>query len=275
MQTLEFKMDINSEKRNDHYSHLTDDQDSLKIQDLPFKETLQEALLDTPSSKVFVQSIEMTKCQQIDEAYFTLENENSSAVKKLLMKTSADITIFSLLGIFQIILSYIMTDIRKKPSTFKIGVFSIFIVVAFLIVLQSAKQLTPALFIRLSEAEAGDYDLMLRSVALENDTRLTNESYVSNPIHGVRLLNGINIEKICDSMEEIEGCSARWMLMGKTQNLNYSIQTFVMIVDSQKEISIGLGRNSKANSARLQENECFLTESTRRALRIQDDSGNF
>ena len=266
---------MDHEKRNDVYSHLSEDQDSLKIRDSPYKQTLKESLLDTPHSKVFGQSIEMTKFQQNDEAFFTLENENSSAVKKLLMKTSADITIFSLLGTFQIILSYIMTDIRKKPRSFKIGVFSIFIVVAFLIVLQSAKQLTPALFIQLSEAEAGDYDLMLRSVALENDTRLTNESYSSNPIHGVRLLNGINIEKICDSMEEIEGCSARWMLMGKTQNLNYSIQTFVMIVDSQKEISIGLGRNSKANSARLQENECFLTESTRRALRNQDDSGNF
>lgn len=267
-------MDNPKDHHKERYSQLSDDQDSSKFTKnlSPNKESLKEALLDydTPV-KNSGNSIEMTQFHK-NEGYTVFENEGKPSFQ-FYLNSSPGFTLYSLLGTLQIIISYILTDMRKKPRSFKIGVFSIFIVVAFLIVLQSAKQLTPALFIRLSEGEAGDADLILSAVALENDTRLTNESYVSNPIHEVRLLNGVNIERVCDLVEEAEGCSGRWMLIGKTQNFNRSIQTFVIIIDSQKEISIGLGRNSKANSGKLEGNECYLTESTKRALEIQSDSG--
>lgn len=266
----------NPKEHKERYSQLSEEQDSSKYTKSlsPNKESLKEALLDydTPV-KNSGHSIEMTQFHK-NEGYSIFESEYKARPSfQLLLTSSPGFNLSSFLGTLQIIFSYILTDIRKKPRSFKIGVFSIFIVVAFLIVLQSAKQLTPALFIRLSEGEAGDADLILSAVALENDTRLTNESYVSNPIHEVRLLNGVNIERVCDMVEEAEGCSGRWMLIGKTQNRNRSIQTFVIIIDSQKEISIGLGRNSKANSGRLNGNECYLTESTKRALEIQTDSG--
>ena len=264
----------NPKDHKEHYSQLSDEQDSSKFTKnlSPNKESLKEALLDydTPV-KNSGHSIEMTEFNK-NSSYMVFENELKPSFQFFLNSPTSH-NFSSLFGTLQIIISYILTDMRKKPRSFKIGVFSIFIVVSFLIVLQSAKQLTPALFIRLSEGEAGDADLILRAVALENDTRLTNESYISNPIHEVRLLNGVNIERVCDMVDEAEGCSGRWMLIGKTQNFNRSIQTFVIIIDSQKEISIGLGRNSKANEGKLSGNECYLTESTKRALEIQDDSG--
>ena len=249
-------------KNNDLYNLLSNENDFT-----PSK-PLNQALLEGSSPLKHPLHIEMTHYAKKTPRY----SENNLSSKPSFLE---NFTISSIIGTLQIILTYILTDIRKKPQSFKIGVFSIFIVVAFLIVLQSAKQLTPALFIRLSEGQAGDSDMILRSIALENDTRLTNESYFSNPFNKIRLLDGVNIEKICDSLEEVEGCSARWMMIGKTIKKNHSIKTFVIILDSQKEKSIGLGRNSHANSERLGENECALTESTMRALNIEDDYGGF
>lgn len=197
-------------------------------------------------------------------------------VPKLQISSNSSFSLQFFLSTLQIITHYIYTDIRKKPRAFKIGVFSIFIVVSFLIVLQTAKTLTPALFIRLSEAQAGDADLVLSSVALENDTRLTNQSFIANPLHGFRMLDGTNIEKLCEKLQEdVEGCSARWMLLGKTKNQEKSIKSFVFVVDSKKERSIGLGRSSKTNAENLQGNQCFLTESTVRALDIGAENRGF
>lgn len=274
-------MDLKFQNKKENYNLFSDDCDNDSFQisktlyqankDSPIKETLNEVLLDQKSPLQFLRGIEMTNfAKEKLHLKQTLPYEKTNSPSPL---PENDLSISSIQGSLLIIFTYILTDIRKKPHSFKIGVFSIFIVVAFLIVLETAKLLTPALFIRLSEGEIGDGDLTIRSVALENDTRLTNESYFSNPFHEFRMLNGLNIEKICDLLEEVEGCSARWMLIGKTKHFNYSIQTFIIIIDSQKEKSIGLGRNSKANVEKLGNNECFLTESTMRSLNINDNYG--
>ena len=256
------------DKKKDTYNILSEEKDPshshVSGSPLIIGTSLNQALLKTPPH-----SIEMTKYYERDSSVFSKSNRSSLKTMHLINK----ITIISLVGTLQIILSYIITDIRKKPRSFKIGVFSIFIVVSFLIILQSAKHLTPALFIRLSEAQTGDSDLTLRNIALENDTRLTNDTFKSNPLHGLRTLNGKMVERICDELEEVEGCSARWLLLGKTMKNGKEIKTFVIIIDEEKERSIGLGRNTEINKERLGENECFLTDSTVRSLDIQDKLG--
>eukprot|EP00828_Plagiopyla_frontata_P007237 TRINITY_DN13367_c0_g1_i2.p2 TRINITY_DN13367_c0_g1~~TRINITY_DN13367_c0_g1_i2.p2 ORF type:complete len:108 (+),score=26.83 TRINITY_DN13367_c0_g1_i2:84-407(+) len=73
------------------------------------------------------------------------------------------------------------------------------------------------------------------------------------------VLKGSNIEKACESFEfydSIVGCSARQILKGKVyaleemQNINFDddnqellIETNIIALNSQKELSIGLGRN--------------------------------
>jgi len=46
---------------------------------------------------------------------------------------------------------YIVEDIKKKPRSFKIGFFTVFIVVAFLTLLTNIVSLAPVIFVRVSE----------------------------------------------------------------------------------------------------------------------------
>jgi len=46
-------------------------------------------------------------------------------------------TTVSFLGHFKAIIIYIIEDIKKKPRSFKIGIFTIFLVIGFLSAIQS------------------------------------------------------------------------------------------------------------------------------------------
>jgi hypothetical protein len=66
-------------------------------------------------------------------------------------------------------------DIKKKPRSFKIGFFTIFLVVAFLSLLTNIVGLSPVIFIRVCENELGDTDLMVTPVSAMNDSRNQDE----------------------------------------------------------------------------------------------------
>ena len=74
-------------------------------------------------------------------------------------------------GSFSIIFNFVVTDIIKRPRSYKIGVFSIFLVISFLVFLQSVLELTPIIFIKIAEDQNGQYDLTITPIAAENDTR--------------------------------------------------------------------------------------------------------
>lgn len=117
---------------------------------------------------------------------------------------------FSYLNLILLIMHYILTDLKKKPRSFKIGVFAIFIVAGFLATLMGLNQMTPAIFLRLAESQTGDADLILSPISTENDTRLNQENFNKNPINLLRFLDGNKIEQECDDIDDIYGCSARY-----------------------------------------------------------------
>ena len=93
----------------------------------------------------------------------------------------------SFLGTLNIIFRYLLTDIKKKPRSFKIGVFSIFLVVGFVALMQSVIQLSSVVFLKIAEGQTGDADLILTPTSAENDTRLADDSFTSNPLNSIRL----------------------------------------------------------------------------------------
>jgi len=172
------------------------------------------------------------------------------------------------LGVFSIILAYIMTDIEKKPRSFKIGLFSIFIVVGFLVLMQSAIQISPLIFLKISESQIGDTDVILTPIPPSNDSRLQNSSFNSNPLNSIRLLNGPYLEDLCDQMSEMMGCSPRWVLFGDAYDdqEDQKLRVFILAFDYIKEKSIGLGRNLIAPE--IAGNESYLTLSTVMSLNL-------
>ena len=58
-------------------------------------------------------------------------------------------------------INYLKSDLIKKQRAFKIGLVSIFLVVFFLTLLFNAIELVPSIFIKLSEEQSGEIDLIL------------------------------------------------------------------------------------------------------------------
>ena len=219
-------------------------------------------LANTPALGV----ISPDKIVKPDKAYTSVPTVPPNKISKTIIKEFYG---SSLIGMFLIIITYISTDIQKKPRAFKIGLFSIFIVVGFLVLMQSALQLSPLVFLKISENQIGDADLILFPIPLDNDSRIQDSSFNSNPLNSIRLLDGPYLEGLCDKMPELMGCSPRWILFGDAYNdNNEKLRVFVLAFDYEKEKSIGLGRNLIAPA--ISGNESYLTESTVKSLNLYD-----
>ncbi len=166
-----------------------------------------------------------------------------------------------IVGALSILLNYIITDIDKRPRTFKIGVFSVFLVVTFLVVLQSALHMTPIVFLRLAENQSGQYDFTLQPVAAVNDTRLDS----SNADAGETFFRGLNFTQLqyqLADVSEISALAPRWILPVSVSNPKTpetSYQVLALVLDSKLEREVGFGSNIDLKD--LGEKECWITES--------------
>lgn len=61
-------------------------------------------------------------------------------------------------------ISFIINDIRKRDREFKIGLISVFLVVAFTTVLSAFLNSTPSLFFMVAQANSGDFDVILTAL---------------------------------------------------------------------------------------------------------------
>lgn len=58
-------------------------------------------------------------------------------------------------------MSYLRSEIYKKPTSFKIGVFTVFLVVMVITMLESVVDSAPILFVKLGQEEVGAIDFTL------------------------------------------------------------------------------------------------------------------
>jgi hypothetical protein len=62
---------------------------------------------------------------------------------------------------FKVIVNYLKSDLIKKQRSFKIGLITIFLVVFFIALLTNALSIAPIVFLRLSEDQAGETDIIM------------------------------------------------------------------------------------------------------------------
>ncbi|CAD8197198.1 unnamed protein product [Paramecium octaurelia] len=182
--------------------------------------------------------------------------EDSDEKQHALVKHSKTKTIW-------IIVRYIISDIAKRPRSFKIGLFTIYLVVTFLALLESAVQLSPLIFIQLAETQSGDSDLLFTPMSSLNKS-ITYESSST-------FINTTEINEYFNVTDGIFGSSPRWLLTGylinnntHVEKINQKLRTFVIILNQTQEISIGLGRRSTQNY--LTANQVQVSASTLRGL---------
>jgi len=176
------------------------------------------------------------------------------------------IKIKEFLGSLNIVINYIITDILKRPRSFKIGVFSIFLVVSFLAVIQAGLSLTPIIFIKLAENQASDIDLMMTPIPVESDPSASN---TSEDTVMIRALNTSQVQQSLEGIYELKGIVPRWILPIKitnNQDKNRSYQAIGLVLDSYQERIIGVGRNLDVKD--LKKDECWISENVGRLLNI-------
>ena len=193
-----------------------------------------------------------------------------------------------LLSNIRVTINYLESDLVKKQRAFKIGLISIFLVVFFLTLLLNAIQLCPCIFIKLSEEQTGEIDLILTPyLANQNvdkkksgfDSFFYNKSSsiptpnISNfNLENFNFLNFYEIKDRLSYLSFIEGVSPRWIITGKAKNNNEQknissiFSTNVFILDSTMENNIGIGR--ELNLPELQKNECYISTTLGDALKL-------
>jgi hypothetical protein len=85
------------------------------------------------------------------------EDMNESFVQRAYRREQlSDQSNFSLL---LTVLAYIRKDIKKKPTSFRIGVFTVFLVVSFITALKSLIDVAPIAFLKTAQDQAGSIDI--------------------------------------------------------------------------------------------------------------------
>ena len=180
-------------------------------------------------------------------------------------------------------INYLKSDLIKKQRAFKIGLISIFLVVFFLTLLLNAIELCSCIFIKLSEEQTGEIDLIftpyLTSHSVSNQksgfdsffyNKTTEKRNSTFNLNNLNFLNFYEIEKKLENLSYIEGVTPRWMITGKAKKIgegnNDNFKTNIFIIDSAIENNIGIGR--KLSLAELKENECYISTTLFDALKL-------
>ncbi|CAK88800.1 unnamed protein product (macronuclear) [Paramecium tetraurelia] len=153
----------------------------------------------------------------------------------------------------RLIINYIFADIAKRPRSFKIGLFTTYIVITFLGLLQCVVQLSPLIFLQLDESATGDTDLLYLPMAAENTSNY-------------RLINMTDLHQHTSQVSEFLDVSPRWMFMcnlGKI-GVEQQFRAYFLILDSQLEQSIGIGRRTDVDI--INNNEVYVSETGLRGL---------
>ena len=186
-----------------------------------------------------------------------------------------------------VIINYLKSDLIKKQRSFKIGLISIFLVVFFLTLLLNAIQLCPCIFIKLTEEQNSEIDLILTpylysqnvdikkssfDTFIHNKTSLS-EAFTTNYKINFNFLDFYEIQKRLKNLSFLEGVTPRWIVQGKTSKKNEKkssseFLTNIFIINSVNENDLGIGRG--LNLSPLKENECYISTVLGNALKLNE-----
>lgn len=157
--------------------------------------------------------------------------------------------------------SYLRSSLKRDRKSWRLGVGTIALVVAFSAILQAGIETAPVLFLKLSESQAGEGDFSLIP-QLSAD-------------YAVPFVNFTAIQPaLIDGASFLTGSAPRWALLATVSSkAQPARQTFaiVLAIDSDLEASIGLGRAWARR--RLGEEEAYVASSALLETGVQADRG--
>lgn len=173
----------------------------------------------------------------------------------------------------KLVTGYLIDDMKRGPLQFKIAVFTIFIIVAFMAILLNANSITTTMFLSLAERQTGDTDFIITAQFSTTGTQLSEENS-ADLLSSFPLVNISEVSESLSSVNSISGASERWLFPGRLYNIeddNLSTSTFAVVGDSLKERSLGLGR-ALTGVEPLKNNECILLKRTADVIGMKDNN---
>jgi hypothetical protein len=179
------------------------------------------------------------------------------------------------------LLKYIFSDIRKKPRAYKIGIFTVTITVAFVVIIYNILYSAPVVFMKLAEDQVGETDIVFHAL----DTSKVSEGgdQFAYGTHSKRRLpsyqkwpfvNVTDLQRQTEGSSYYKGFSPRWFGLGNFVNPKderTEAPGVVVVIDSAQEVKLGLGRHFSKTV--IGHKEAIVTRSTLRYLGIKPNNG--
>lgn len=174
---------------------------------------------------------------------------------------------------------YIIADMKKKPRSYKIGIFTVTLTISFVILLYSILDILPLVFLKQAQNTVGESDFVYTAFPTLNITQSGDKFMYDETQYLTRappqnnsqpFINATQLLNMTQGAKDFEGFSPRWMLVTDLANPKKTGTTapgLMMILDTQKEVKIGLGRDFTKTI--LGQNQAFVTASILKYLGIE------
>lgn len=162
------------------------------------------------------------------------------------------------------ILAYIRKDIKKKARSFRIGVFTVFLVVSFITALKSLIDVAPIAFLKVAQDQAGAIDVKMVSdidkQIQDGDLNYYRLDHLSNwnrtntsalepgkdhfELFGFDMLVFDAFKDKLDPLSEKDvwkGFSPRWTIPAKLRSNQLTTSIILIIMDTAREVQYGIG----------------------------------
>jgi len=100
--------------------------------------------------------------------------------------------------------NYIISDIQKKPRTYRIGVFTTTLTITFVILLYCVLDLLPVVFLKLAQDQAGESDFVYTSQSSANTSYSGDVFMYNQEVFTPRIASGGFTIPLVNATEMIE-----------------------------------------------------------------------
>ena len=191
-----------------------------------------------------------------------MTRETDTLLRRQKQPTGLRRLIYGLIDEATLALSYLKASLKRDRKSWAIGVACIALVTAFAAILQAGIDAAPILFLKLAEGQAGEYDSLM-TAQLSADATLPFVNYTAVDAALNQAAGSI-----------VVGSAPRWALIADVhfkKQPALKTSAVILVIDSDKEFSIGLGRSWKRR--RLGEEEAYVATSALLELAVAPNAG--
>ena len=139
--------------------------------------------------------------------------------------------------------NYLIDDVKRGQVQFKIGIFAVFVIIAFISILVNARGLLTIMFIGITEDAVGDSDFYITSVNSQANIVGIGNNFASRFVSNFMSINDTATR--LKTVDDLKGSAPRLILPGivlNKQDSQKNTSVYAILGDSMTENAYGIGR---------------------------------